>query len=104
MSKKITTKEVKYTAGLARLELSETEEKKFAEDLNNILGYFDDLEQADTNNFAKFNHYELISEKKNHFREDELAEDNEKVREIIKDNFPSKQGNLLAVKAILKKK
>jgi len=104
MSKKITIEEVKYTAGLARLELSETEEKKFAEDLNNILGYFDDLEQADTSSFTKFNHYELISEKKNHFREDELVEDNERVREIINDNFPSKQGDLLAVKAILKKK
>jgi len=104
MTKHITVEEVEYTAGLARLEFSEEALRKLAGNLDDILGYFKDLAEADTTKNVKINHYDLISERKNHFREDVLQPADEDVKEIIKDNFPSKNGDLLAVKSIIKKK
>lgn len=104
MSKKISIEEVKYTAELARLELSPEKLKKMAKDLDDILGYFDDLAEADTSKKIKINHYDFISERKNHFRTDEVMPADKKVREGIKNNFPARQGDLLAVKSILTKK
>jgi len=104
MSKKISIEEVEYTAELARLELSPEKLKKMAKDLDGILGYFDDLAEADTSKNIKINHYDFISERKNHFREDEVVSADEKVKEGIKNNFPARQGDLLAVKSVLTKK
>ena len=102
--KSITVEEVKYTAELARLELSDEKLEKMAKDLGGILGYFKDLEEADTENVVKINHYDLVGKRKNHFRKDEVVPAEEKVKEAIKDNFPSRQDDLLAVKSILTKK
>jgi len=104
MSKKITIEEVQYTAGLARLELSSEKLEKMVKDLNGILGYFDDLAEADTSQKIKINHYDFISERKNHFRTDEIIPADKVVKETIKDNFPDREGELLAVKTVLKKK
>jgi aspartyl-tRNA(Asn)/glutamyl-tRNA(Gln) amidotransferase subunit C len=104
MSKVITIEEVKYTAELARLELSDEKLEKMTEDLGEILGYFKDLEEADTENVTKINHYDLVSKRKNHFREDVLKPADDSVKTGIKDNFPAKKDDLLAVKSILTKK
>ncbi len=104
MSKNITIEEVKYTAELARLEFSDEKLEKMTKDLGGILGYFEDLAEADTSQDIKINHYDFISDRKNHFREDEVVPAEEKTKEIIKDNFPEKQGDLLAVKSVLIKK
>ncbi len=104
MSKKISIEEVKYTAELARLELSPEKLEKMARDLDGILGYFDDLAEADTNKKIKINHYDFISERKNHFWIDEVIPADKKVRDGIKNNFPASQGDLLAVKSVLAKK
>ncbi len=104
MSKIITIEEVKYTAELARLELSDEKLEKMTKDLGGILGYFKDLEEADTENVTKINHYDLISKRKNHFREDILKPADNNVKAGIKDNFPTKKDDLLAVKSILTKK
>lgn len=99
--KNITIEEVKYTAELARLELSDDEKKKLAGDLDNILGYFKDLETANTDNIKKLNHYKLISNAKNHIRADEIIKPAKGVHDRIKNNFPTKQGDLLEVKSVL---
>ncbi len=104
MSKNITIEEVEYTAELARLEFDDEKLEKMTKDLGGILGYFEDLAEANTSQDIKINHYDFISERKNHFREDKIIPTEEKVREIIKDNFPEKQGDLLAVKSVLQKK
>ena len=44
----ITNDEIKYVAGLARLELSEAEIKKFSGQLNGILEYIGQLKEVDT--------------------------------------------------------
>lgn len=46
---KITAKEVRYVADLANLKLSEEEVTKFEQDLNEILGHIDRLNEIDTN-------------------------------------------------------
>ena len=45
---KITEKEVRYVAGLANLQLTETEVAKFQSDLNGILEHMDKLKEVDT--------------------------------------------------------
>ncbi len=45
---KITEKEVRYVAGLANLQLTETEVAKFQSDLNGILEHMDKLKEIDT--------------------------------------------------------
>jgi aspartyl-tRNA(Asn)/glutamyl-tRNA(Gln) amidotransferase subunit C len=101
MSKNITIKEIEYTADLARLIFTDEEKQKFAKDLDNILGYFKDLAEAETEGVEKINHYDLIGDRKNHFRGDVLKPADDKVKKGIKDNFPASKGNLLAVKSIL---
>jgi len=43
----LTKKEVEHIATLARLELTEKEKEKFAEQLSSILGYFKELQKVD---------------------------------------------------------
>jgi aspartyl-tRNA(Asn)/glutamyl-tRNA(Gln) amidotransferase subunit C len=104
MTKNITKEEVEYTAELARLEFSDEELNKLAGNLDDILGYFKDLAEADTSKNVKINHYDLIGEEKNYFRKDSLQVVEEEVGETIKNNFPFKQNALLAVKSVLRKK
>jgi aspartyl/glutamyl-tRNA(Asn/Gln) amidotransferase C subunit len=101
MSKNITIEDVKYTAGLALLSLSDEDLSKMTDDLNDVLGNFADLQKADTIGVEVLNHYDLISPRKNHFREDVLQSVDGDAKEIIKDNFPSRQDDLLAVKSVL---
>ena len=44
----LTREEVKFIAGLARLELSEDEMQRYRNQLSQILAYFQQLEQLDT--------------------------------------------------------
>ncbi len=101
MSKNITIEEVEYTAELARLEFGDEKLEKMTKDLGGILGYFEDLAEANTSQDIKINHYDFISERKNHFREDEVVSAKEETKETIKDNFPVRQGDLLSVKSVL---
>ncbi len=101
MSKNITIEEVKYTAELARLEFSDEKLEKMTRDLGGILGYFEDLAEADTSQNVTINHYDFISKRKNHFREDRVVPAEGEVREIIKENFPVRQDDLLSVKSVL---
>lgn len=64
----VTEKDVRYMAGLARLQLSEEEVKSFAEDMNDILGYMDQLSEVDTDNVEPLEH---VIELDSRFRKDE---------------------------------
>ena len=46
----ITKKDVEYVANLAKLKLNEQQKKLFLKQLNNILSYFQQLNELDTNN------------------------------------------------------
>ena len=66
---KITRKEVQRVAELARLCLSEEEEEKFVEQLNQILTYMDKLNKLDTKGVEPLSHVLAI---RNVFKEDQV--------------------------------
>ena len=52
----VSEKEVRYVAGLARLQLNEDEVKNLAVDMNSILGYMELLNELDTTEVAPLEH------------------------------------------------
>ena len=68
---KITIDEVKYVAGLARLELKPDEAEAMAGQLDKILSYVDKLNEIDTSKTEPTTHAISIT---NAFREDELRD------------------------------
>lgn len=67
----VTNKDVKYVAGLARLQLSEEEIEQLKGDMNQILEYMDTLNELDTTHVEPLEH---ISEVNISFRKDEANE------------------------------
>ncbi len=68
---KITAKEVRHVADLARLELSPEEVELFTGDMNRILDYMDQLDELDTGGVEPTSHVLAL---KNVFREDVVGE------------------------------
>ena len=71
MKEKITREEVRHVADLARLELSEQEESRMTEQMNQIHGYMDQLNELNTEGVSPTTH---AIELRNVFREDEVRE------------------------------
>jgi aspartyl-tRNA(Asn)/glutamyl-tRNA(Gln) amidotransferase subunit C len=65
----ITIKDVEYVAGLAKLEFSEAEKRKFAKELDKIIKYIDQLKEVDTENIPPTSH---IIPMENVLREDKV--------------------------------
>jgi aspartyl-tRNA(Asn)/glutamyl-tRNA(Gln) amidotransferase subunit C len=66
---KLSIKEVEHVAELGRLELTDEEKNRFAEQLSNILTHIEKLNQLDTTNIEPTSHVLPI---KNIFREDTI--------------------------------
>lgn len=64
---KLSIKEVEHVAELGRLELTDEEKNRFAEQLSNILTHIEKLNRLDTSNIEPTSHVLPI---KNIFRED----------------------------------
>lgn len=94
---KLTTKEIAKIARLARLELTDVEQKLYAKQLSVVLNYIEILNEVNTDNIKET--YQVTG-LQNITREDEIIECNEKIKKKIIDQFPNKKGNLLKVKAI----
>jgi aspartyl-tRNA(Asn)/glutamyl-tRNA(Gln) amidotransferase subunit C len=71
MKEKINRGEVRHVATLARLELTEEEEKRMTEQMNDILTYMDKLNELDTRNIPPTTH---ATQLENVFRPDEEME------------------------------
>ncbi|HOV85806.1 MAG TPA: Asp-tRNA(Asn)/Glu-tRNA(Gln) amidotransferase subunit GatC [Syntrophobacteraceae bacterium] len=96
MKEKITREEVRHVADLARLELSEQEESRMTEQMNQILGYMDQLNELNTEGVSPTTH---AIELRNVFREDEVRES--LPREQALANAPQSDGvNFLVPKVI----
>ena len=67
----VTRKDVDTVAALARLYFSDEEKEELISTLNNILGYFDKLNELDTENVEPLSH---ILPLRNVMREDEVKE------------------------------
>ena len=64
----VSKKDVKYIADLARLEFTEQETELLAEDMNDILGYMEQLSELDTEDVEPLSH---VIELGQNLREDE---------------------------------
>jgi aspartyl-tRNA(Asn)/glutamyl-tRNA(Gln) amidotransferase subunit C len=87
MKEKISREEVRHVATLARLELTEEEEKRMTEQMNDILTYMDKLNELDTLDIPPTTH---ATQLENVFRADEVTESLD--RELALANAPQSDG------------
>ncbi len=93
---KITRKEVEHVAHLARLKLSEAEADQFTAQLDQILTYFEKLNELDTSGIEPTSHSVPMM---NAFREDQ-AKPSLNIEEALA-NAPDKEGNFFKVPKII---
>jgi len=94
--KLITIKEVEHVAKLARLNLSEDEKIKFADQLGKLLDYFNQLKEVDTQNVEPMAH---PVQAVNVVREDIITESCSR-QEILK-NAPQEEDGYFKVPKII---
>lgn len=63
-----------------------------------ILDNFKDINEIDVSEVESFDHYDLIE---NDLRDDEVNEASDETKELIRKNFPERDGDHLKVKAVL---
>jgi aspartyl-tRNA(Asn)/glutamyl-tRNA(Gln) amidotransferase subunit C len=93
---KITAKEVRYVADLARLELSPEEVELFTGDMNRILDFMDQLNELDTGGVEPTSH---VLSLKNVFREDVVG-DSLTVEEVLSNAPRREKGHFVVPKII----
>lgn len=84
--RRITKKEVEHVAWLAHVDLSEEEKRIFTEQFNEILDYFEKIDDAETEDVPPTYH---VLDLVNVYREDEAAESIK--REDALRNAPKKE-------------
>lgn len=90
----ISQDDIKKLAQLARIHLSEKEEKSLEKDLQNILAYVEKLKEVDISNVPEMTH---AVETRNVFREDDLEK---KDYILLRGQFPEEEKGYLKVKAV----
>jgi len=93
---KLTRAEVQRVALLARLRLTAAEESALTEQLDNILGYMDKLNEIDTADIEPFSH---ASNGVNAFREDRVT--NQPNADALLANAPDRDATFFKVPKIL---
>jgi len=92
----ITREDVQHIARLARLELSETEEEAFTEQLDHILSHFEALQKLDTTDVEPTAH---VVNMETPFREDGVG--NTPDVEALLANAPVRDGRFFKVPKII---
>jgi len=90
---------IRYLTLLSRIHCSEEEQESLLKDLEKILGYFEQLQEIDTENVAPCNH--VLEDIVNVMREDAVGET--MPRETFLGNAPSQVGGLIRVPPVIKK-
>jgi len=96
MTEKISRQEVRHVANLARLDLSDAEEARMTEQMNDILGYMDKLNELDTGAVTAMTHAIQLQ---NVFRQDEAVPSLD--RELALANAPQSDGASFVVPKII---
>ena len=96
MDKRLDIEKIKHLADLARIDLPKEREEKLLNDAENILVYFDELEELDTENIEPMTGGTSLI---NSTREDEKS--GELLRDGIKA-FPKEHNGYLEVPAVIK--
>lgn len=88
---------LEHLAELGRIELNKESEGKLLEDLQKILGHFDELKEIDTDNVESMAGGTF---EKNVLREDYDGEKQEVKSEKLIEQFPEKENGFLKVPAV----
>jgi len=88
----ITKEEVEHVGWLARIEIHESEAQDYAEKLNAVLDYFNQLDEVDTENVAPTYH---VADIVNVFRED-VVRPSMPQEEVLSNTGKKQEGNFLA--------
>lgn len=97
-NKKISSEEVEHIAELARIELTKEENNKFADELSDILGYVELLQEVDTNQVEPLSQ---ATGTVNVLREDIAKKCDEDIRKKIIENFPEEKDGYIKVKQVM---
>ncbi len=100
----LTDKEVRHIASLARIKITEKEEKSLKKDLSSILEYIEKLNEVDTTGVEPL--YQTTG-LVNSFRNDESRgefEMNENLNEKLVGQAPYKENRFVKVKSVLERK
>ena len=95
--------DIKHIAKLARIKLTEKEEKKFEKELSSILEFIDQLNKVDT---SKVGPAYQITGLVNSFRTDEHRKDfemNEDLNDKLIGQAPLKESRFIKVRSVLNK-
>lgn len=93
---KITTKEVRHVAQLARLDLSDAEVDRMTGQLDAILTYVAKLDELDTTDVAVTTHTQQVV---NAFREDEVRPSLPRAQALV--NGPNQNGEAFVVPRVI---
>jgi aspartyl-tRNA(Asn)/glutamyl-tRNA(Gln) amidotransferase subunit C len=91
--------DISHVAKLARLKLTEEEQKTLAEQLPEIVDYIAKLQEVDT---SEVDARAYLTDATNVFREDEIVSSEEQRKAII-EAFPKKGGEALEVPGVFEK-
>lgn len=95
----LTDEQIDHVAALARLDVTPDEKETFRAQLSSVLEYVSKLGEADTTDVEPMSH---PLEVHNVWRADVVRESSDIERNAVVDAFPSKEGDLLRVKAVFK--
>jgi aspartyl-tRNA(Asn)/glutamyl-tRNA(Gln) amidotransferase subunit C len=93
----ISKEEVQHIAKLARLGITEKEEKKFQRELSKILDYIKQLKEVDISNVLSTSHSISVE---NVMRKDEIKQQDSEVKKKILGQAPDKKEGHIKVKSI----
>jgi aspartyl-tRNA(Asn)/glutamyl-tRNA(Gln) amidotransferase subunit C len=93
----LSPQQVEHIADLARLNLSEDEKERYAEELSVVLDYMEKLEDVKTDGVEPT---AQVTGLKNKTRADEPQDISDEKRKDILDEFPQQDGDMLKVKSV----
>ena len=96
--KKISIEEVEHIAELARIELTKEEKEKFSDELSDVLGYVEQLQEVDTKDIEPVSQ---VTGLVNVVREDVAEDFGEDGRKIMISNFPEEKDGRIKVKQVM---
>lgn len=90
----IDKKTLEHLAELSRIELDKRHEEKLLKDLGEILGYFEELKEVDTENVEPMAGGTI---EKNVFRDDEIDEKGNRASDKLTGAFPEQENGYLKI-------
>ena len=97
----LSNKEIQHIANLARLHISDEEISVYKDQIESILDYVKKLQDVDTEGISELAHAVGLS---NVLGKDKVIQSDKDTKDLIIENFPQKEGDLLSVQAVFEGK